>query len=863
MKITLSKLFIFTILTVTIKSAHSAAALPTGEKIIHGEVSVSRGPNSMFISSNSDRNVISWHDFSVAKGNSVVFSGTDATYLNIVKSSNISVIDGNVSSIGNNNIYLINPNGINVGITGSFEANNAILSTSKLTQENVDNFIDTGDFEFTKKGMGKVKLIGTLHAENTVIDGSQVIIRDISNIKVNTGVLDSIKPLKDTLSIHSSINRIDIGSSKKVDLEKELGLTKEDGLFDHTDKTAVSTKDEFLNIASDPAGSYFITNDIDLGALNSAITGTNDFTGKIDGAFNSITYSLEGKGTNLEQNIGLFSTLNGSTIENLKIKNPSISVSSPENSTYIGGLAGVIKASTLKNVEVDGLTLSFSNLGNKKIYAGGLAGLATYDGASSNFENVSAGFSTKTQKHLFTRDNYIFGSVLGELKDELNLTGANFGKTDFSDDYSQGVINAIGYSQATATIDNEYQHNSGEFIKADGYYQNSGFFIPYFIDDDKIFVTDTFDKVYNYDELVGNNRYFNLNDYVDLSYKYTFGMQKEGNYNHEYSSKNGGQTFYFVKDGNKSETATHTISIEAPMGKIEADDNYDLGYIADEEPDPDMGKIDESDLSFDSDFNCNLLPDEEFEKTPENEQDFDNAFTNDNNPDEEFEKNPENDSDFDNSFTNEDLPDEEFDKSPEDDKDFDSGFTNDNNPDEEFNKNPENDKDFDNSFTNEDLPDEEFNKTPENDKDFDNAFSNADLPDEKFDKNPENDKDFDNAFTNEEIPDENYEKPSENDYFFDFEFSVDDEYEEETSTDDSYYYSGPQKKQKTIADIIENKKVVFMQKQRSTSLSFQNNYSVVHEIISKSLLASLSLLEEPNKLLAESKADSDKEEEIS
>lgn len=723
MKVTISKLFIFSLLAMTIKSAHSAATLPTGEKIIHGEVSVSRGPNSMFISSNTDRNVISWNDFSVAKGNSVVFTGTDATFLNIVKSSNISVIDGNVSSIGNNNIYLINPNGINIGITGSFKANNAILSTSKLSQENVDNFIDTGDFEFTKKGMGKVKLIGTLHAENTVIDGSQVIIRDISNIKVDTGVLDSVKPLKDTVSIHSSIKRIDIGSSKKVDLEKELGLTKEDGLFDHTDKTAISTKEEFLNIASDPSGSYFITNDIDLGSLNSAVTGTNDFTGKIDGAFNSITYSLEGKGTNLEQNIGLFSTLNGSTIENLKIKNPYISVSSPEDSTYIGALAGVIKASTIKNVEVDGLSLTFSNLGNKKIYAGGLAGLATYDGASSNFENVTAGFSTKTQKHLFTRDNYTFGSVLGELKDELNLTGVNFGKTDFSDDYSLGLISAIGYSQATASIDNEYQHNSGEFIKVNGYYQNSGFFIPYFIDDDKIFVTDTFDKVYNYDELVGNNKYFNLNDYVDLSYKYANGMKKEGNYNHEYTSKTGGQTFYFVKDGNKSETATHTISIEAPMGKIETDDNFDLGYIADEEPDPDMGRFDESVLYFDSDF--------------------------------------------------------------------------------------------DNAFTNEELPDEEIGKAPEDDSDFDN------------------------------------------------EFNVDYEYEEAPSTADSNYYRGPQKKQKTFSDIIENKKVVLMQKQRSTSLSFQNNYSVVHDIISKSLLASLSLLEEPNKLFANADDDSDKEEKIS
>ncbi|MBQ8022860.1 MAG: filamentous hemagglutinin N-terminal domain-containing protein [Succinivibrio sp.] len=815
MKVTISKLFIFSLLAMAIKSAHSAAALPTGEKIIHGDVSVSRGPNSMFISSNSDRNVISWNDFSVAKGNSVVFSGTDATFLNIVKSSNISVIDGNVSCIGNNNIYLINPNGINVGITGSVKANKVILSTSKLTQENVDNFIDTGDFEFNKKGMGKVKLIGTLRAENTVIDGSQIIIRDISNIKVETGILDSLKPLKDAVSIHSSIKRIDIGSSKKVDLEKELGLTKEDGLIDHTDETAISTKEEFLNIVSDPSGRYFITNDIDLGTLNSAITGTNDFSGKIDGAFNSITYKLEGKGTNLEKKIGLFSTLNGSTIENLKIKNPSISVSSPENSTYIGGLAGVIKNSTLKNVEVDGLTLTFSNLENKKIYAGGLAGLATYEGASSNFENVSAGFSTKTQKHLFTRDNYIFGSVLGELKDELHLTGANFGKTDFSDDYSLGVINAIGYSQATASIDNEYQHNSGEFIKADGFYQNSGFFIPYFIDSDKIFITDSFDKVYNYDDLVGNNKYFNLNDYVDLSYKYANGIQKEGTCNHDYSSKNGGQTFYFVKNGNKSESATHTISIEGPMGKIEADDNYDLGYIADEEPDPSMGKIDESDLSFDSDFDCNLLPDEEFEKTPENEQDFDSAFTNDNNPDEDFEHTPENDNDFDNAFTNTDLP------------------------------------------------DEEFEKTDENDNDFDNAFTNADLPDEEFEKTDENDSDFDNAFTNTDLPDEEYKKTDENDHFFDFKFGVDDEIEDDASSEDNYYYERPKKKQKAISDIVENKKVVFNQKQRSTNLSFQNNYHVVGDIISKSLLSSLSLLEEPNRMLADNSNDSEKEEELS
>ena len=111
--------------------------------------------------------------------------------------------------------------------------------------------------------------------------------------------------------------------------------------------------------------------------------------------------------------------------------------------------------------------------------------------------------------------------------------------------------------------------------------------------------------------------------------------------------------------------------------------------------------------------------------------------------------------------------------------------------------------------------------------------------------------------------DEEIGKAPEDDSDFDNEFNVDYEYEEEPSTADNYYYRGPQKKQKTISDIIENKKVVLIQKQRSTSLSFQNNYSVVHDIISKSLLASLSLLEEPNKLFANANDDSDKEEKIS
>ena len=792
MKISLNKLFVFSLFAMAVKIAHSASALPTGEKIIHGGALITSTPNTLFISSNTERNVISWKDFSVAKDNSVVFSGRNATYLNIVKGSSASVIDGNVKTIDNNNIYLINPNGISVGITGALSGKNIILSTSKLSAENVENFIDTGDFEFTKKGMGKVKLIGSVEADNTIIDGSQIIIRDISDIKVSTSILDNVKPIKNSLSVHSSIKRIDIGSSKKIDLEKELGLTKEDGLYDHTDKTAVSTREEFLKIASDPTGKYFITNDIDLGTINTAVTGTDEFSGAIDGAFNSITFNLAGNGHDLNQNIGLFSTLNGSSIENLKIKNANISVSSPENNTYIGGLAGVIKASSLKNVEIDGLNLTFSNIGNRKIYAGGLAGLASYEGVSTKFENVTAGFNSKTQTHLFSRDNYVFGSVLGELKDEIKLKGVNFGKTDFSDDYDLGIISSIGYSQAAANLDKEYQHNSENFILSDGYYQNVGFFAPYFIDSDRVFVTDTFNKVYSYDDLVGNSKYFNLNDYVDLNYQYSSGIQKEGTYCHDYSSKRGGQKFYFVKDGKKTETATHIISLEGKTEKPKLDDSYDFGFIADEEPDPEMGRTDESDLSFD------------------------------------------------NSFMNDELPDEEMEKAPEDDKDFDSEFITDEIPDEEMGKAPEDDNDFDSEFITDEIPDEEMGKAPEDDKDFDSEFITDEIPDKEMGKAPEDDKNFDSKF--------NVDASSNT---------------EETDPDNNSNFEQPEKKQKTVSEIIANKKVVFTPIKRNTNLSFQNRYSVVNEIISKSLLASLSLQEDPNKQLADNTNTGEKTEEIS
>ena len=524
----------------------NANVLPTGGIAISGGSNIYNNGYSTYISSQNNKNVISWESFSVGKNNTVVFD--DKAYLNIVRGPSASVIDGKVQAMDGGKIYLVNPNGITIGVDGSIKADKVILSTSKLSQKAVENFIDSGDLILDKKGMGKIKLIGKLSADNVVIDGSQIIIRDIENIQ-NSNQTALINEGNNSIEIVSSTNRIDVGGRSGIDFENDYKLTTEQGLVDQTGKIAISTKDELLAIGNDLANDYFITNDLDLGDLSAPIVQTQQvFSGSIDGAFNQITFNLSAQG---KDNVGLFDSLNNATIENLKITDPTIEVISPNNNSNIGVLAGSITNSKLHNLQIDNANFIFSNLSNNNAYVGGLSGLMT--GSSNELSNVSVSF---TDLSLDRFNNYLAnlntGFIAGKVTGSIVDNGFVFSK-------QQDKLNAFYDNSLNVSLGKGDLANNLDYVQFDGGYELKDFYCPFFVDSNQEYI---YDDNWSYDYLSNlNNPYFNAQDYVNLELNYQGQIHDIGNYLHTYSNKVNGTTFYFVQDGKAYSTLAHSISV--------------------------------------------------------------------------------------------------------------------------------------------------------------------------------------------------------------------------------------------------------------------------------------------------------------
>ena len=146
-----------------------ASVIPSGPDVISGHITFDAGDKVLAISSTDSKNVIAWDDFSVAKDAFVSFDSN--AYLNIVQSDKASVIDGVVYGSRGSSIYLFNPNGITVGKNAQLTGDNIILSTSRLKEDDVNNFIDNGELNFENRGMGKVRLLAVLRSslQNTRI----------------------------------------------------------------------------------------------------------------------------------------------------------------------------------------------------------------------------------------------------------------------------------------------------------------------------------------------------------------------------------------------------------------------------------------------------------------------------------------------------------------------------------------------------------------------------------------------------------------------------------------------------------------------------------------------------------------------
>ncbi len=559
-----NKLFKITAVTTAIfgaSCAHASSVLPTGGQVLHGSAQIfESNSNSMYIASITDKNVISWENFNVGKNASVTFD--NKAYLNLVRGAKASVIEGSIYTNTGGRFYLVNPNGITLANNASIIADKVVLSTSKITPDRVNDFLATGDLKVAKKGMGKIKLLGSISTENLMVDGSQVIIKDIANIKngyTSSGKDPLINTDTSSIEIASSTKRIDIGGSKGVDFKKDYNLTVADGLVDQTGKIAITSKDEFIAIKNNMAGDYFICDDIKLDTITESIGGQNAFTGSIDGAFNKVTFNLDTTASN-GFNVGLFSKLDNALIENLKITDAKVSVKDPNDRSNVGVLAGTIKDSVLKNVQVDNATFGFDKLNNKLINVGAIAGLV--EGNQTSLSNVTSGVSSNTAQEFFTnKANLNYGAMFGEvtaLLQQKGLVAVNIAK-DATTDVSH--LKAIGKNPLKQELLNANDlKNHPDYFEINNRIEHKGFYCPFFVDSDKTFIYDK-DVSYNYNEFI-NNEYFIAQDYVDIAFDYTGNMSEINDYHHHYENKTLGEQFYFVQGEKIASDLVHTIKIE-------------------------------------------------------------------------------------------------------------------------------------------------------------------------------------------------------------------------------------------------------------------------------------------------------------
>ena len=446
------------------------AVLPQFDRVLHGNAAVEYNKGDQLavtVTGAPGNHVLKWHSFDVGKDVTVHFN--DARFLNLIADNKASSIRGRIDAVGS--VYLVNPCGINLEQGSYVRAHEFGISTAKLSPEFLKSFTDSDSSGAALKdelkqtfftpgqgqGMGKIRLLGEINANQLWADGSQLIIRDVNMVKNGSGreMLKVSADRPDVVILQSSTDRIDAGfvspeitgSVEQHQDLRQLYQIKNLGsetVVEHLGEIPLSSADDFaaaFNEADGMSQKYWLTQNVDL-ELDEPLGGGQTFTGSLDGAYNHISYDLilpapaPDSGTDTFLQAGLF-TAAGPEAEfsNLLIKDSSIDASAlPAGSALsVGALTGQSTGATFTNVEVSGLDLTLP-AALDKLQAGALSGTL----ADSTLENVTAGFSAHSAAVLTafqdaSSDAVSIGSLAGSAAGTLTVSGMAAGLNGSSD----------------------------------------------------------------------------------------------------------------------------------------------------------------------------------------------------------------------------------------------------------------------------------------------------------------------------------------------------------------------------------------------------------------------------------------------
>ncbi|MEI6286311.1 MAG: filamentous hemagglutinin N-terminal domain-containing protein, partial [Bacillota bacterium] len=186
-------------------------AAPEGGTVVGGAATIQQQTDVTTISQTSARAAIDWSSFDIAKNETVNFlqPNADAAMLNRVIGATSSQIFGNVNA--NGHIYIVNPNGINVGATANINVNGLYLSTANVSPA---DFVTSG-WRLAAGGNVNANIVvaGNINAGSVVVlenaktaavsgtiivPGGNVTINKIDNININGTIDVSASPTQDS-----------------------------------------------------------------------------------------------------------------------------------------------------------------------------------------------------------------------------------------------------------------------------------------------------------------------------------------------------------------------------------------------------------------------------------------------------------------------------------------------------------------------------------------------------------------------------------------------------------------------------------------------------------------------------------------
>ncbi|WP_333953979.1 filamentous hemagglutinin N-terminal domain-containing protein [Campylobacter jejuni] len=520
-------------------------ALPSGGKFTHGTSgTINVNGNTMNITGNKVNSVIQWGGgFNIAKGETVNFrqGETNQNYLNIAYGTKSSTIDGLLNATGNN-VYLINPNGVVIGKSGTINANKFGVSTSSIDSKAMQEFADRSTFEspvFSPKftaNKGNVINMGNIKANDVLIirnevgnvgadgvgnfnlqdNGKVQFVGD--KVKVNVGSIKNANSIIVSAQTAATLGQstTDVYKNNTNNLDSRVQAQNYNGLTNYlqtiqmTKKTTIANVEDWAYFAKGinegktgmkSVDTFDLISDIDFGAnCNSEGVCTGQNYANFNVAGNS-----ELQGVNMivgkDDSHVFYANFNGNghTLSNINID------TTVRNDINNAGLFGYIGDDNSNNSVIKDLTVDYKGGGIKSngYNAGGFTGntYGTFTNISlNNIGNIDGG-------------NYI-GGFAGEVGDDdkfINISLNNIGNMSGNSKLGTYVGGFIGYLRNISgytTFSNIYIFlNKNTEIISDGSDGSVGLFVA--LNANKLNKPDNI-HIYKY-----NTDFTDSNKYVD------------------------------------------------------------------------------------------------------------------------------------------------------------------------------------------------------------------------------------------------------------------------------------------------------------------------------------------------------------